>query len=81
MSCNAAGHRGRGCYSLLFLCCRYFLTPPLLRATSPIFCITKHPVGLRDTAGEEVKSVQGREKGKEYTQSTEGVKTEEVKYS
>ena len=44
--------------------CGYFLTPPLLRATSPIFCITKHPVGLRGTAGEEVKSVQGREKGK-----------------
>jgi len=49
--------------------------------TFPIFYITKHPVGLRDVAGEEVKSVQGREKGKEYTQSTEGVKTEEVKYS
>ena len=31
----------------------YFLTPPSLRATSTIFCITKHPVRLRDTAGRE----------------------------
>ena len=29
----------------------------------------------------EAAQKQGREKGKEYTQSTEGVKTEEVKYS
>ena len=26
--------------------------------TSPIFCITKHPVRLRDTAGEEVKKAR-----------------------
>ena len=29
----------------------YFLTSSSLRATSPVFCITKHPVRLRDTAG------------------------------
>ena len=28
-------------------------TPPPLRATSPIFCVAKHPVMLRDTAEEE----------------------------
>ena len=28
-----------------------YLTPLSLRATSPIFCVTKHPVILRDTAG------------------------------
>ena len=32
---------------------RYFLTPPALRATSPIFCVAKHPVMLLGTAGEE----------------------------
>ena len=79
---SAMGYgKGKVAAPCYFCCCRYFLTPPSLRATSPLFCITKHPVMLRDTAGEEVKSVQGREKGKEYTQSTEGVKTEEVKYS
>ena len=31
----------------------YFLTSSSLRATSPVFCITKHPVRLRDTAGRE----------------------------
>ena len=31
----------------------FLLTPPSLRATSPIFCATKHPVRLRDTAGGE----------------------------
>ena len=31
----------------------YFLTSSSLRATSPIFCTTKHPVRLRDTAGGE----------------------------
>ena len=41
-----------------------FSTPPSLRDTSPIFCMAKHPAMLRDTAREEVKSVQGREKGK-----------------
>jgi len=30
---------------------QYFPTPPSLRDTSPIFCIAKHPVRLRDTAG------------------------------
>ena len=34
----------------------FLLTPPSLRAISPIFCITKHPVRLRDTAGEEFRS-------------------------
>ena len=29
------------------------LTPPSLRATSPIFCCAKHPAMLRDTAGGE----------------------------
>ena len=29
------------------------LTPPPLRATSPIFCCAKHPAMLRDTAGGE----------------------------
>ena len=28
-----------------------YLTPLSLRATSPIFCVAKHPVILRDTAG------------------------------
>ena len=41
-----------------FLCCGYFLTPPSLRATSPIFCDAKHPVRLRDTAGEECEIFQ-----------------------
>ncbi len=27
------------------------LTPPSLRATSPIFCVVEHPVILQDTAG------------------------------
>jgi len=30
---------------------QYFPTPPSLRDTSPIFCMAKHPVRLRDTAG------------------------------
>ena len=30
------------------------LIPPSLRATSPIFCVTKHPVMLRGTAEEEM---------------------------
>ena len=30
-----------------------FSTPPSLRATSPIFCVAKHPVMLLGTAGEE----------------------------
>ena len=34
----------------------FLLTPPSLRATSPIFCGAKHPVRLRDTAGEEGES-------------------------
>ena len=32
-----------------------FSTPPALRATSPIFCVAKHPVILRDTAGRREK--------------------------
>ena len=31
-----------------------FSTPPSLRATSPIFCVAKHPVMLRGTAEEEM---------------------------
>jgi hypothetical protein len=30
-----------------------FINPSVLADTSPIFCSTKHPVRLRDTAGEE----------------------------
>ena len=35
-----------------------FSTPPSLCATSPIFCDAKHPVRLRDTAGEECEIFQ-----------------------
>ena len=41
-------------YFLPFL----LLPPPSLRATSPIFCDAKHPVRLRDTAGEECEIFQ-----------------------
>ena len=33
--------------------CRYFLTPPSLRDTSPIFYMAKHPAMLRGTARED----------------------------
>ena len=43
----------------MFKICKPFclhLTPPSLRATSPIFCCAKHPAMLRGTAKEEFKS-------------------------
>ena len=43
---------GEGDALICFLCCGYFLTLPSLRATSPIFCVAKHPVILRDAARE-----------------------------
>ena len=42
---------GEGNALIRFLYCGYFLTPPSLADTSPIFCYAKHPVILRDTAG------------------------------
>ena len=39
---DTEGEVAAPCY---FCCCRYFPTPPSLRATSPIFCITKHRGG------------------------------------
>ena len=45
---------GEGNALIRFLYCGYFLTPPSLADTSPIFCYAKHPVILRDTAGRRV---------------------------
>ena len=54
MSCNAAGRGRREVAALIrFSYCGCFSTPPSLCDTSPIFCCAKHPVMLRDTAGEE----------------------------
>ena len=42
-----------------FFCCGYLFNPSVLRTPpSPIFCDAKHPVRLRDTAGEECEIFQ-----------------------
>ena len=58
---HAAGYgRGEEAYPCHYRY-RYYLTLPSLRATSSIFCWAKHPVMLRDTAGEEENTPQSSE--------------------
>ena len=45
---------GRSLVSVVFIA-GISLIPPSLRATSPIFCVVKHPVVLRDAARGGVK--------------------------
>ena len=46
------------------------LTPPSLRATSPIFCAAKHPVRLRDTAGRRENTHKASERLKAVQEDT-----------
>ena len=49
---------GEGDALIRSLCCGYFFQPLRLVDTSSIFCVVKHPVRLRDTAGEECEIFQ-----------------------